>query len=145
MNRVIVMGRLGKDVELKTTQTGKSVANLRLAVPRAISKEAKASGAQDTDWFDVVTWNKTAEFASKYLGKGRQVLVEGRLQTRSYEKDGQRITRVEIMADSVEFADSKPDNQQGNAAPQVAAKPAPQPAPTAAPQTAAPIDDDIPF
>ncbi len=142
MNSVIVMGRLGKNVDLRTTQTGKSVASLRVAVPRIVTKEAKAQGVQDTDWFDVIAWGKTAEFAAKYLGKGRQILVGGRLQTRSYEKDGQKFTRTEIVAETIEFADSKPQQAATPQGGQVA-----QTAPVAQtdPQGFGTFVDEIPF
>ncbi len=142
MNTIIIMGRLGKDVALHTTQTGKSVASLRVAVPRILTKEAKAQGAQDTDWFDVIAWGKVAEFAAKYLSKGRQILVGGRLQTRSYEKDGKKFTRTEIVAETIEFADSKPQQvatPQGGQAAQVT------PITPADPQGFGTSADEIPF
>ena len=100
VNNVILMGRLGKDPELRKTQQGTSVASFSLAVDR----NGKDAG---TDWLDIVAWSGTAEFASKYLRAGRQVVVVGRLQTRKWEdKNGGKRTAVEVVADKIHFADS---------------------------------------
>ena len=142
MNKVIVKGRLGADVEVKNTQNGKHVARMRVAVDRR-GKDTTA------DWFDVICWEKTADFASQYLGKGRAVLVEGRLQSRTYEKDGQKRSVVEIIAENIEFADSKPEQAapKAQAPTQVAPQAPAQPTAPAAPAPAANTvtDDDIPF
>ena len=104
MNRVILVGRLGKDPETRYTANGKCVATFSLAV----SKPVKDSG---TDWFDIVVWDKLAEIVGNNLSKGRRVLVEGRLQTRSYEaKDGSKRRVTEVVAQNVEFLDSKNGN-----------------------------------
>lgn len=101
LNRVIVMGRIGKDIELRATGTGTPVASFSLAVDR-IGKDA------GTDWLDIVAWKDTAEFCSRYLGKGRNIVVEGRLQTRDWtDKDGNKRKTTEVVADRVYFADSK--------------------------------------
>ena len=106
MNRVLVMGRLTKDPELRRTGSGIAVANFTLAVDRDHS--SKEDGTKDTDFFDVVAWRSTAEFAEKYLTKGRMIGVDGRLQSRTYEdKDGNKRKAVEIVADRIYFADSK--------------------------------------
>ena len=104
MNRVILVGRLGQDPETRYTQSGKCVATFSLAV----SKPGKDSG---TDWFDIVVWDKLAEVVGNNLSKGRRILVEGRLQTRSYEaKDGSKRRVTEVVAQNVEFLDSKNGN-----------------------------------
>ena len=104
MNRVILVGRLGQDPETRYTQNGKCVATFSLAV----SKLGKDSG---TDWFDIVVWDKLAEVVGNNLSKGRRVLVEGRLQARAYEaKDGSKRRVVEVVAQNVEFLDSKNGN-----------------------------------
>ena len=105
MNKVILMGRLARDPECRTTQSGQMKANFTLAVDR-MSKEKMA------DFIGLTAWGKTAEFVSQYLCKGRQVLVEGRIQTGSYEKDGKKVYTTDVMVDRIEFADKKP---QGNA------------------------------
>lgn len=103
MNKTILMGRLVRDPELRYTQTSKMVVSFTLAVKRRLQEE--------TDFFNIVAWNKTGEFANKYFKKGMQVLVSGRLQNRDYEaKDGSKRKVTEIIAEEVYFADSKKDN-----------------------------------
>ena len=100
MNKVILSGRLTRDPELKTTTTGKSVCSFRLAVDR---------NKDETDFPTVVTWNDTAEFASRYLGKGRKIIVEGYIHTGNYtDNSGNNRTATEVYAERLEFADSKP-------------------------------------
>lgn len=104
MNKAFLIGRLGKDPELKTTQSGISVCTFPLAVDDPFNKD------KDAQWFNIVCWRKTAEFAAKYFFKGRKVAVEGRLQTRSYDaQDGSKRYITEIVADNIEFCDSKPE------------------------------------
>lgn len=106
MNRVCVIGRIGRDIELRRTQSGKAVTSFSLAVDR----DGKDAG---TDWFDVVAWEKTAEYINQYCAKGRKIGIEGRLQARDWTgKDGNKRYKVEIIAQSITFADSKP--QTGN-------------------------------
>ncbi len=107
LNRVIMMGRLAHSPEVKDGET--KVARLRLAVQR----DVKTKDGTDADFFDVVAFGKTADFAGQYLTKGRQILVEGRLQTRSYtDKDNNKRTAVQIIADRIYFADSKPQAEE---------------------------------
>ena len=109
LNRIIVMGRIGKDLELRRTQSGKAVTSF----PIAVDRDGKDAG---TDWFDVVAWERTAEFAAQYCAKGRKVVVDGRLQARDWtDKDGNKRRSVEIIANSVYFADSK--RQEGSDSP----------------------------
>jgi single-strand DNA-binding protein len=101
LNRVIIMGRMSKDAEIRVTGTGTKVTSFSLAVDR-IGKDA------GTDWLDIVAWKETAEFCGKHLGKGRNIVVEGRLQTRDWtDKDGNKRRNTEVVADRVYFADSK--------------------------------------
>lgn len=103
MNKTILMGRLVRDPEVRYTQTGKMVVNFTLAVNRRLE--------EGTDFFNIVAWNKTGEFVSKYFKKGIQVLVNGRLRNRDYEtKDGKKRIVTEVIAEEVYFADSKKDN-----------------------------------
>ena len=103
MNKVILIGRLTKDPELRYTQTGKAVCNFTLAVDRPFT----TSGEREADFVPCVVWNKPAENVAKYLSKGRQCAVEGRLQTRSYDgNDGTRKYITEVIANSVEFIGS---------------------------------------
>ncbi len=102
MNSVSLVGRLTKDPELRFTATGKAVATFSLAVNRTFSKSDEA------DFFNIVTWQKTAENCANYLAKGQQVAVLGRLQSRSYEnKEGKRVFVVEVVANEVEFLERR--------------------------------------
>ena len=105
MNRVVLIGRLTKDVELKYTQSGSAVANVTVAVDR-YSKE----GDKSADFINVVVWNKSAENLAQYKGKGDQIAVEGSLQTRSYEaQDGSKRYVTEVLASRIEFIGNKSD------------------------------------
>lgn len=105
MNKVILTGRLTKDVDVKYTQNGKCVALFSIAV-NGFKKE-------DVYFFNIVAWNKTAELCGNYLTKGSKVLIEGRLTTRSYEDNsGSKRTVTEIIASDVEFLESKKQNEQ---------------------------------
>ena len=112
LNRIIIMGRLARDPELRRTQTGTPVASFRLAVDRDFKD--KTTGERSTDWIDVVAWRQTAEFVSRYFTKGRMAVVEGRLQMRDWtDKDGNKRTSAEVVADNVYFGDSKRDGETG--------------------------------
>ena len=112
LNRIIIMGRLTRDPELRHTQTGTAVASFRLAVDRDFKD--KSTGERSTDWIDVVAWRATAEFVSRYFTKGRMAVVEGRLQIRDWtDKDGGKRRSAEIVADNVYFGDSKRDGDGG--------------------------------
>lgn len=105
LNRIILMGRLARDPELRRTQSGTAVAAIRLAVDRDYKAR---SGEKQADFFDVVAWRATAEFVSKYFAKGRMAVVEGRLQTRDWtDKDGNKRVATEIVAEKVYFGDSR--------------------------------------
>lgn len=113
LNRCIIMGRLGKDPELRHTQTGTPVATFTLAVDRDFKD--KNTGERATDWIPVVARRGTGEFAAKYLSKGRMAVVEGRLQIRGWtDKDGNKRTTAEVVADSVYFGDSKRGGDSAN-------------------------------
>lgn len=105
LNRIIIMGRLTRDPELRRTQSGAAVTGITLAVDRDFKSQ---SGEKETDFISVVAWRNTAEFVSKYFTKGRMAVVEGRLQSRNWQdKDGNGHTAWEVIADSVYFGDSK--------------------------------------
>ena len=113
LNRIIIMGRLARDPELRRTQTGTPVASFRLAVDRDFKD--KNTGERSTDWIDVVAWRATAEFVSRYFTKGRMAVVEGRLQMRDWtDKEGNKRTAAEVVADNVYFGDSKRDGDGGS-------------------------------
>lgn len=116
LNRIIIMGRLGRDPELRRTPNGIPVASFSLAVDR--DYKDKGTGERVTDWIDVVAWRQTAEFVSRYFTKGRMAVVEGRLHMRSWtDKDGNRRVSAEVQADNVYFGDSKRDGDGYGAAP----------------------------
>lgn len=136
INRVILMGRLARDPEVRTTQSGRQVARMTIAVDRPRAKD----GTQAADFPGLVAWEKTAEFAEKYLYKGQRILVEGRLQTGSYEaQDGTKRYTTDVICERIEFADGKRDGQ-GDAA--RADTPADAPPGFS---NASVTDDDIPF
>ena len=105
MNNVCLIGRLTKDVEVRYTQTNNTmVVSFTLAVNRKFAKKDE----QQADFINIIAWNKTAEFCSKYFKKGMQVSVVGRIQTRSWDdQNGQKRYATEVIADEVGFADSK--------------------------------------
>lgn len=108
LNRVILMGRLVSDPELKTTPSGVSVTTFRIAVDRNYVKSGEERKA---DFFDIVCWRQTAEFVCRYFGKGSLIAVEGQLQSRTYQaKDGSNRYVVEVVADNVSFTGERRDN-----------------------------------
>lgn len=110
LNRIILMGRLTKDPELRRTQSGTAVTSFALAVDRDFKSQ---SGERETDFIDCQAWRGTAEFVSKHFSKGRMAVVEGRLQMRDWtDKNGNKRRSAEVVADNVYFADSKRDADQ---------------------------------
>jgi len=110
INRVVLIGRMVRDAELRTTTGGKSVAAVTIAVDKRIKP---TDGSPTADFFNVTAWDKTAEFITNYLGKGRLIAVEGRLQSRKYTaKDGSEREIVEIVADNVQGLDRPKDDPQ---------------------------------
>ena len=104
-NKVILMGRITHDLELKTTPSGVSVCSFSIAVERRFQAKGEE---KKTDFFNIVTWRQQAEFVTRYFAKGRMILVEGELQTRAYvDKNGQNVRVVEIVADQVCFTGEK--------------------------------------
>lgn len=111
MNKVILVGRLTKDPEVRYTQSGIAVATFTLAVDRKYAK--KDSGRQTADFIPIVCWRKLAEIVGNNLVKGRRVGVEGAMQVRTYDaQDGSKRWVTEVVADEVEFLDSRQDAQQ---------------------------------
>lgn len=111
MNKIMLIGRLTKDPELRYTQSGTAVASFTLAVDRRFSNQ---NGEREADFINCVAWNKSAEFVANYFHKGKQMALEGRLQVRSYDgNDGQRRWVTEVVAEQVEFVGSKSDNAGG--------------------------------
>lgn len=108
LNKVMIIGNVGTDPEMRFTPNGSPVTSFRLATSRTYTT-AEGERRQDTEWFDVVTWNRLAETCNQFLTKGQKAYVEGRLRTRSWEgQDGQKHWRVEIIASRVLFLDRRP-------------------------------------
>ena len=119
LNRIIIMGRLTKDPELRRTQSGNAVTSFTLAVDRDFKDQ---NGNKETDFIDVVAWRNTAEFICRYFGKGRMAVVEGRLQMRDWkDQNGNNRRAAEVIADNVYFGDSKREESyaERNEAPDV--------------------------
>ena len=130
MNKVVLMGRLARDVDARQTQSGKTVARFTLAVDRRQGKNTQ--GQQTADFLNIVAWERLADFCSNYLQKGTKILLEGQLQSRSYEaQDGSKRYVTEVVARDIEFAESKGSQSNTQQIGQV--------------QGTAVTDDDIPF
>ena len=112
MNKAILIGRLTKDPELRTTPTGRNVCQFSVAVSRNFTN---ANGEREADFINCVVWDKQAENLVKYQKKGNQIAVEGRIQTRNYDdKDGKKVYVTEILASNISFLDSKGTGATGN-------------------------------
>lgn len=149
MNKVILAGRLTRDPEVRYTQSGKAVASFTLAVDRRFGrKNAETNGQPTADFIPIVVWERLAEVCGNNLIKGSQVLVEGRMQVRSYDaQDGSKRYVTEVVANEVEFMGSRPQREGGAPAPQggyqqSAAPQAPQPKQSFGPSIP---EEEIPF
>ena len=107
INSVVLVGRLTKDIEIRKTQSGLSVASFTVACDRRLSQEQKNNNEQSADFINCVAWRGSADFLGKYARKGDTVGVEGRIQTRNYDRDGQRVYVTEVLANSVNLLHSK--------------------------------------
>lgn len=163
LNRVILIGRLASDPELKYTPSGIAVTQFRLAVNRPMSAEARQNGQEkQADFISIVAWRQAAEYASTYLGKGRLVAIEGRLQVREYvTQEGQKRRDAEVVVENLKSLDRPKENgENGNGArygvdeygvdpgmrtqPAAPRRPAPTPSSTAPHSYApGPIDDEM--
>lgn len=142
-NKVILVGNLTADPELKQTQSGISVTSFTVAVSRPFAARNGGEGQPQADFINVVAWRNTAEFVTKYFTKGRSILICGRLQTRTWtDQNGQKRYATEVVADEAQFVDKKPEG----AGPNAGAAPAPY---GASPKDVAfeemSTDDDLPF
>lgn len=149
LNCAVIMGRLTADPELRSTSNGTSVTSFSVAVDRSYQK---AGTERQTDFINVVAWRQTAEFVSRYFHKGSMIAVQGSIQTRSYEdRNGNKRTAVEIVADNVSFCGSKAETGTGSAAPAPNPYAAPQAQPAAFSTAGADdfssveMDDELPF
>jgi single-strand DNA-binding protein len=140
VNKIILIGNLGRDPELRHTKSGTAVCNFSLAT------NEKRGGEDHTEWFNVVVWDKQAEPCQRYLAKGRQVYVEGRIQTRTYtDKEGEERKSVEVVAHTVQFLSGGNEERSGGGGQERA-----EPRKTAPPEKTPPPsdsfeDDEIPF
>lgn len=118
MNNATILGRLTRDPELKYTQSGTAVTRITVAVDRGLSKEkrqaAQASNQPTADFINCIGWGKTAELISNYFSKGNQIGIVGRIQTGSYEKNGQMVYTTDVVINSVSFVESKNTNNNAN-------------------------------
>ncbi|HVV25483.1 MAG TPA: single-stranded DNA-binding protein [Candidatus Saccharimonadales bacterium] len=114
LNQVTLMGNLTRDPELRQTPNGQNVTNFSLALNRAY-KDQSGEWQEATDYIDIVCWGPLAERVAQYLSKGRRCLVQGRLQSRSWEQDGQKRNKVEVLANDVTFLDSRGGGDEGGA------------------------------
>ncbi|MFC1789305.1 single-stranded DNA-binding protein [Thermodesulfobacteriota bacterium] len=139
INKVIIVGRLGSDPEVRYTPDGTAVANFSIATSDEWTDKATNEKRERTEWHRIVAWRRLGEICGEYLSKGRQVYVEGKLQTRSWEKDGVTRYTTEIVASDVQFLGSKePGNAYKSSDPS-------EPSQYSKPAAADGQDDDIPF
>ena len=145
-NRVIIVGNLTRDVELRYIPSGTAVTDITLAVNERIKRNDQ--WVEEANFFDVTMWGRTAEVAAEYLSKGSNVLVEGRLRQEKWEQDGQKRSKVKVICDKMQMLGSKGVGQGGN--------PTSAPAPHQRPQTQQPTaqtqpaqgpppEDEVPF
>lgn len=141
VNKVILIGNLGRDPEMHTASSGNAVAQLSLATTRRV-KQQDGTFADETEWHRVVCFSRTAEVARDYLSKGRQVYVEGRLRTRKYtDKQGIERYLTDVICEKLQMLGRKDD-----AAPAATPAAAPAPAPrSSAPEATPTYDDEVPF
>ncbi len=114
LNKVMIIGNLGRDPEMRYTPSGVPTTSFSVATSRRWNTP-EGEQREETEWFNVVTWRKLAEMCSQYLQKGRKVYVEGRLRTRAWDgQDGQKHYRTELIALEVQFLDSRPGAPKGD-------------------------------
>lgn len=146
VNKVIIIGRLGKDPDMRYAPSGMAIASFTMATNHN-TKDADGNWNPQTEWHSIKTFGRQAEFVGEYLKKGKLAFVEGRLQTSSWEdQNGQKKYRTDIIANDVQMLGSRSDGEQqqsqAQAPAQAAAKPASKPA---EPEADSPDEDDLPF
>ncbi|MGV8822983.1 single-stranded DNA-binding protein [Methylibium petroleiphilum] len=152
VNKVILIGNLGRDPEVRYTPSGTAVANISIATTRSWKNKDSGEKSEETEWHRIVFYDRLAEIAGEYLKKGRPVYIEGRLKTRKWEKDGTDHYITEVIAESLQMLGGRDDGDDGG---QRRSAPAPAPAQRQAARAPAPaaktgtgfddMDDDIPF
>lgn len=152
INKVILIGNLGSDPEVRYSQAGAAITNISVATSDTWKDKQTGQAQERTEWHRVVFFNRLAEIAGEYLRKGSKVYIEGSLRTRKWQdRDGQDRYTTEVVANEMQMLDSRGASQGGGHPPQDNySRPAPQPEPTAASQGVPPgdygsFDDDIPF
>lgn len=154
VNRVILIGRLGKDPELKYTPSGAPVAKFSLATDESFKDKSTGENQQRTEWHNIVAWNKLAEICGEYLTKGKLVFIEGSIRSRQWQDQaGNKRTSYEIVARNMQMLGSRGDSERGGSggmdrAPAERQSPAPSPGPAEAsgpPPDHDISDEDIPF
>ena len=141
-NRVVLVGNLTRDVELRYTPSGTAVTDIGLAVNERIKRNEQ--WVDEAHFFDVTLWGRTAEVAGEYLSKGSSVLIEGRLKQDRWEQDGQKRTKVKIVGEKMQMLSGRTGGGASGghtAAPHASSEPVHQ----SAPAQAAPPDDEVPF
>ena len=143
VNKVILVGRLGKDPEVRNLENGASVANFTMATSETYKDKTTGDRKEITEWHNIVLWRGLADIAAKYLHKGDQVYIEGKLRTRSWEKEGVTRYTTEIVGDNMTLLGSKPvGSSSSTSASGSSYQQSPVPAPLSAPTD---TTDDLPF
>ena len=148
VNKVILVGNLGNDPEVRYMPNGNAVANVSLATSETWKDKSTGEQQEKTEWHRVVFFNRLAEIIEQYVKKGTKLYIEGRLQTRSWEQDGVKRYSTEVVASEMQMLDTRGGISQDFGGSQVAATPAAQPSQQQAappPQNSDNFDDDIPF
>jgi len=140
VNKVILVGRLGSDPEVRYTQDGSAVASFSIATSDEWKDKETGDKKERTEWHRIVAWRKLGEICGEYLSKGRQVYIEGKLQTRSWEKDGITRYTTEIVASDVQFLGGRDSGTASAQNPYGSRE-----ADASGPSGSGPQDDDIPF
>ncbi len=139
VNKVIILGNLGADPEIRRTSTGDCCANFSVAVSESWKDKTSGEQKEITEWVRCVAWRKLAEIIEQYVKKGSKIYVEGKLQTRSWDQDGSKRYATEVIIDELQMLDGKPQGEQKQQGKQESRQPAPQP------NNQPDFDDDIPF
>jgi single-strand DNA-binding protein len=143
VNKVILVGRLGKDPEVRNLENGATVANFTMATSETYKDKTTGDRKEITEWHNIVLWRGLADIAAKYLHKGDQVYIEGKLRTRSWEKEGVTRYTTEIIGDNMTLLGSKPGGSSSSPSANVSSyQQSPAPAPLSAPTD---TTDDLPF
>ena len=140
VNKVILVGNLGSDPEVKTTPSGAQVANFSLATSESWTDKTSGEKQEKTEWHRLVLWRKLAEIAGQYLNKGAKIYVEGKLQTRSWDENGQKRYTTEVVVDQMEMLGGDRGERQNAPAARYE-----QPAPAPYVASGSSDDDDLPF